>query len=73
MKVYKTSQNKLDERLKLDIRQNSRAFCICFKSLEEAPKEFYALQDKIRNGLQREFWLNFDKGADVLRRKPWDS
>jgi hypothetical protein len=73
MKIHKVSEKELDERLELDKRQNSRAFCICFKSLEEAPKEFYELQDKIRNGLQREFWLNFDNGADCLRRRPWDS
>jgi len=42
-------------RLELDKRQDRRAFCVCFKTLEEAPKEFYELQDKIRNGLQREF------------------
>lgn len=73
MRIYQISKKELDERLELDKRQNGRAFCICFKSLEEAPKEFYKLQDKIRNGLQEEFWLNFDNGAELLRRKPWDS
>jgi hypothetical protein len=73
LKTYKISEQELDERLELDKRQDRRAFCVCFKTLEEAPKEFYELQDKIRNGLQREFWLNFDDGAEHLRRKPWDS
>jgi hypothetical protein len=73
MKTYKISERELNERLKLDKRRNNQAFCICFKSLEEAPKDFFELQDRIRDGLQREFWLNFDNGAEHLRRKPWDS
>lgn len=73
MKIYKISQKELDERLELDKRQDSRGFRVSFKTLEEAPDGFYALQDKIRDGLEKEFWLSFDNGAEHLRRNPWDS
>jgi hypothetical protein len=73
MKIYKASEKELDERLELDKRRNNKAFCICFNSLEEAPDGFYDLQDKIRDGLEKDFWLAFDNGEEHLRRNPWDS
>lgn len=73
MKVYRASESEIDERLELDKRRNSRAFCICFNSLEEAPDGFYDLQDKIRDGIQKVFWLNFDDGVEHLRVNPWES
>ena len=71
MKIYKASEEELDERLELDKRKNNRAFCICFKSLEEAPEGFYDLQRKICDGLEKEFRANFDDGVDRSHLKPW--
>ncbi|HTV41863.1 MAG TPA: hypothetical protein VMF08_14875 [Candidatus Sulfotelmatobacter sp.] len=73
MKIYKASEKEINERLELDKRKSSRGFGVCFDSLEEAPNGFYKTQDEIRNGLQKEFWLAFDNGAEHLRYKPWDS
>ena len=73
MKIYAASEKEIDERLELDKRKNNRAFCVCFNSLDEAPADFYNLQDKIREGIQNEFWLNFDKGKENLSINPWDS
>ena len=73
MKVYTASDAEIDERLELDKRQNSRAFCLCFKTLDEAPDGFYDLQDKIRDGLEKEFWASFDDGIDRSRFQSWES
>jgi hypothetical protein len=73
MKIYKITEQELDERLEFDKRRNSRGFRISYDSLEGAPPGFYDLQNKIRNGLQKEFWLAFDNGTEHLRNKPWDS
>jgi hypothetical protein len=73
LKTYKISKQELDERLKLDKRQDSRGFRLSFRTLDEAPEGFYDLQRKISDGLQKEFWLNFDNGAEHLLRNPWDS
>jgi hypothetical protein len=73
MKIHKITKKNLDERLELDKRQDNRGFRISFKTLEEAPEGFYDLQRKICDGLQKEFWLAFDNGAEHLRRNPWDS
>lgn len=67
MKTYKISQSELDERLELDKRKNHRAFCICFKTLEEAPKGFYDLQRKISGGLEKELCANFEEGYEAPR------
>jgi hypothetical protein len=71
LKTYKISENELDERLELDKRKNHRAFCICFKTLEEAPDGFYDLQRKISDGLEHLFRANFDDGVDRSHLKPW--
>jgi hypothetical protein len=73
LKIYKASDKETDERLELDKRKSSRGFGVCFDSLEEAPGGFYKAQDEIRNGLQKEFWLAFDNGAEHLRYKPIQS
>ena len=73
MQVYSASENEIDERLEMDKRRKSRAFCICFSSLEEAPNGFYDLQDKIRDELEKEFWANFDDGIDRSRFHSWES
>ncbi|MCE0498556.1 MAG: hypothetical protein LV481_11480 [Methylacidiphilales bacterium] len=73
MKICKITEKELDERLELDKRRDSRGFRISYDSLEEAPDGFYDLQNKIRDGLQREFWLVFDNGTEHLRSNPWDS
>jgi hypothetical protein len=73
MRTYRLSEKDLDERLELDKRRDPRGFRISYDSLEEAPSGFYDLQNKIRSGLQKEFWLAFDNGAENLRRSPWDS
>lgn len=73
MKVYAANEAEIDERLNLDKRQDSRAFCLCFKTLEEAPDGFYELQDRLREGLENEFWANFDDGVDRSRFKSWQS
>lgn len=71
MKIYKISEGELNERLELDKRKNHRAFCICFKTLGEAPDGFYDLQRKISDGLEKEFRANFDDGVDRSHWTPW--
>jgi hypothetical protein len=72
VKVYTISESELDERLNLDKRRNNRAFCLCFDSLDEAPADFYKLQDKIRDGLEKEFWASFQEGKEPPRYK-WET
>jgi hypothetical protein len=69
MKTHKISEQELDERLELDRRRNNRAFCICFKTLEEAPDGFYDLQRKISDGLENELCANFEEGYEAPRYK----
>jgi hypothetical protein len=64
VKVYAASESELDERLNLDKRQNERAFCLCFDSLDEAPPGFYKLQDEIRDGLEEDFMAQFKEGEE---------
>ena len=73
MKIYSISEDEMDKRLEFDKRRNNQAFCICYNSLKEAPDGFYKLQDKVRDGLEKEFWLAFDNGVEHLRDKPWNS
>jgi hypothetical protein len=67
LKTYKISKRELDERLKLDKRQDSRGFRICFKTLEEAPDGFYDLQRIISDELEKEFCANFEEGYEAPR------
>ncbi|MGH7954077.1 MAG: hypothetical protein ACREFE_19450 [Limisphaerales bacterium] len=71
MKVYTASAKEISERLELDKRRNEKAFCLCFKTLDEAPEGFYDLQDKIRDGLEKEFWAHFPDGEDRSPRPAW--
>lgn len=71
MKIYKSSEKEIDERLRLDKRKNSKAFCRYFDSEEELPAGFYDLQDKIRDGLEKVFWENFDDKADRSQLPSW--
>ena len=71
MRTYKASEMEIDERLRLDKRSDARAFCNYFNSEQELPAGFYDLQDKIRDGLEKEFFSNFDDGVDRSHLKPW--
>ncbi|HSY43353.1 MAG TPA: hypothetical protein VK811_05540 [Candidatus Acidoferrum sp.] len=64
MKVYAISETELNERLNLDKRRNSRAFYLCFETLDEAPAGFYERQNELRDGLEKEFWTNFEEGKE---------
>jgi hypothetical protein len=70
MKIYKASEKEIDQRLLLNRRQDIRGFCHNFDS--EIPAGFYELQDKIRDGLDKEFRANFDDGVDRSHLKPWE-
>lgn len=73
MKIYTATGHELDERLELDKRQNSRAFCVCFNSLEEAPDEFYDLQSRIVDRLEEKFAESFgDDGVDRSQFESWE-
>lgn len=72
MIVYTASKQEMDERLNLDKRQNSRAFCLCFESLDEAPEGFYDQQDELRAGLEKEFWANFAEGKEPVE-SDWET
>lgn len=69
MNVYTASEEEIDERLNLDKRQNSRAFCLCFRTLDEAPEGFYKKQDEFRKGLEKEYWAQFEEGREANRYK----
>jgi hypothetical protein len=71
VKIYKASEREIDDRLALDKRRDTRAFHRCFEPEEELPVGFYDLQDKIRDGLEKEFWANFDDGVDHSRLPSW--
>lgn len=73
MKIHKIATKELDRRLELDRRKDAQGFRIIYESLDAAPKGFYDLQNKIRDGLQKQFWLHFDDGDKQLRREPWES
>jgi hypothetical protein len=64
MKVYKASETEIDQRLALDKRKAKAAFCRGFESDSELPVGFCDLQDKIRDGLEAEFWGKFDDGKE---------
>lgn len=61
----------MDDRLALDKRHDPRAFYRYFKPDEELPQGFHDLQDTIRKGLEKEFWVHFDDGIDRSKLAPW--
>jgi hypothetical protein len=72
--VYRATEREIDERMNLDKRQNSRAFYLCFKTLEEAPEGFYDRQNELRDGLEKEFWESYKEGKeepDEEELVPW--
>jgi hypothetical protein len=71
MKVYAASEAEIDHRLMLDKRKAPAAFCKNFQSESEVPIGFYDLQDKIRDGLEGEFFAKFGDGKDRSRLEPW--
>jgi hypothetical protein len=71
MKVHKISEREMDERLALDKRHDHKAFYRYFGTEEELPAEFHDLQDRIRDGLEKEFWINFEDGADHSKIPSW--
>jgi hypothetical protein len=71
MKVYKASEDEIDQRLALDKRKTKAAFCRGFESESEIPFGFYDQQDKIRDGLEKEFFEKFDDGVDRSNLVPW--
>src|ERR1700682_4415450 len=73
MKVNRVNRDELQQRMQLDKRRDPRGFSCVFESLDEAPLGFYDLQDKIRDGLEKELWANFDDGIDRSGVKPWQS
>jgi hypothetical protein len=64
MKVHRASEAEIDERLALDKRKSKAAFCRGFETESEIPFGFCDLQDKIRDGLEKEFFAKFDDGID---------
>lgn len=70
MKIYRASEKEIDERLAIDKRRDARAFNRYF-DVEELPAGFHDLQDKIRDGLEKEFWANFDDGVDRSKLASW--
>ncbi|HVM63177.1 MAG TPA: hypothetical protein VMV72_20120 [Verrucomicrobiae bacterium] len=70
MRIYKATEAEIDERLALDKRFSDAAFCVGFEVESEIPAGFCDLQDKIRDGLEREFIEKFDDRED--RSKPWE-
>lgn len=73
MRVKAVDTAELDERLDLDKRCNTSAFCVTFHSLDEAPDGFYDLQSTIRDGLERRFAENFgNDGVDRSDLKAWE-
>jgi len=72
VKIYKASEKEIDDRLALDKRRDVRAFYRYFEPDEELPSGFHDLQDKIRDGLGKEFWTNFDDGIDRSNLPTWE-
>jgi hypothetical protein len=70
MKVYRASEDEIDKRLALDKRKSKAAFCRGFESDSEIPSGFCDLQDKIRDGLEKEFFTQFDDGIDRSNLEP---
>ena len=65
MKIHRASEVDIDRRLTLDKRKTKEAFCRNFyESDTMIPIGFCELQDKIRDGLEAEFWAKFDDGKE---------
>jgi len=61
MRIYKISEAELDRRLILDKKISKEAFCCNYYGSDKTvPVGFCELQDKIRDGLEAEFWAKFD-------------
>lgn len=71
MKVYQATETEIDGRLLGDKRRDSGAFCRGYDAGEEPPSGFFALQDKIRDGLEKLLWENFDDGIDRANLPAW--
>jgi hypothetical protein len=71
MKIYKGNEKELEERLALDKRREPKAFYRYFGSEEELPTAFHDLQDRIRDGLEKELWTNFEDGVDQSKNPSW--
>ena len=71
MRIYKASEKAIDDRLALDKRHDAKAFYRYFEPEEELPVGFHDLQDKIRDGLEKEFWTNFADGVDNSKLPSW--
>jgi len=71
MKIYRASENEIDDRLLLAKQRNTKGFCRNFDSEDETPAGFYELQDKVRDGLEKVFWENFDDKADRSKLPSW--
>lgn len=71
MKVYAASEEEIDTRLALDKRRDARAFHAFYLGDENPPAGFCDLQDKIRDGLEQEYWRNFDDDIDRSQIPSW--
>jgi hypothetical protein len=73
MKIYKATEKEIDDRLLLAKQHDIRGFCRNFDSKDEMPTGFYKSQDKLRNGLEKVFWENFDDKADRSKLPSWQT
>jgi hypothetical protein len=73
MKVYGASEAEIDRRLALDKRKFEAAFCRGFnpKSEVEITPNFCDFQDKIRDGLEQEFFARVGDGIDRSKLDTW--
>jgi hypothetical protein len=71
MNVYQTSEFDMDQRLRLDKRQDARGFCRNFASEPELPAGSDDLQETIRNELADAFFANFDDGINRAKLPSW--
>lgn len=72
MKVYSITENEIEQRLQLDARVDSGAFCKSYNSSSEVPADFYYAQNELRNSLEEVFWQNFDDGIDRSGVRSWE-
>lgn len=71
MKVCKISEADLDRRLRLDKRTANEAFCRNFDVEADIPVGFFDQQDRIRNNLEKEFFVKFDDGKNRSKLPSW--
>jgi hypothetical protein len=72
MKICRLSEEEIDQRLLLDSRETSLAFCRNFESELDLPHGFFGQQDRIRDGLEMEFFAKFDDGKDRSKLESWE-